>query len=129
MILIVDDSEEIATSLARLLRRHGYATEWACDGVAAMERLRREPVPALVILDYQMPRADGLEVLRFIRAKALTATVPVVMATGALNECPEGAQALLEKPFEIEKLLHILREWNLTERLGAGIEAADVVDV
>jgi DNA-binding response OmpR family regulator len=105
MILIIDDSEDIATSLACLLRQHGYAIEWACDGVAAMERLGREPVPALVVLDYQMPRADGLEVLRFIRAQALTAEVPVVMATGALEACPAGAQALLQKPFETAQLL------------------------
>ena len=78
MILIVDDNEDIATALARLLRQYGYATEWACDGVAAMERLSQEPVPALVLLDYQMPRADGLAVLRFIRSQALTAEVPVV---------------------------------------------------
>jgi DNA-binding response OmpR family regulator len=73
-----------------------------------MERLSREPVPALVILDYQMPRADGLALLRFIRAQALTAEVPVVMATGALMTLPVGAQALLEKPFEISNLLDVI---------------------
>jgi CheY-like chemotaxis protein len=105
MILIVDDSEDIATSLACLLRQHGYATEWACDGVAAMERLGREPVPALVVLDYQMPRADGIEVLRFIRSLPITATLPVVMMSGDLGRCPETAQKLLQKPFELEELL------------------------
>jgi DNA-binding response OmpR family regulator len=110
MILIVDDCEAIATSLARLLRQYGYDTEWACDGVAAMERLGREPVPALVVLDYQMPRADGLEVLLFIRAQTLTAKVPVIMASGALKTCPAGAQVLLLKPFEVTLLLASVRQ-------------------
>ena len=58
-ILLVDDEAEVATGLAALLRARGYQVELARDGLEALERLACDPIPDLVLLDYEMPQLDG----------------------------------------------------------------------
>ena len=79
-ILVVDDEADINTVLSVTLRRAGYEVVSAADGVEAAEAFERQ-APDLVLLDVMMPRADGLETLRRIRAHGPTAHVPVIMLT------------------------------------------------
>lgn len=80
-VLIVEDDEDLASLARRWLEREGYAVEQAADGAAALERLARDPLPALVLLDVMLPKVDGFEVLKRLRADPRAAALPVVMIT------------------------------------------------
>ena len=80
MILIVDDHEDTRRVMARLLHHHGHATEVAGGGAEALQAMRARR-PDLVILDYNMPGMNGLEVLGEIRGTPTLSDVPVIMFT------------------------------------------------
>ncbi len=111
-VLIVDDEERIREFLSRLLSRAGYEPLVAAEGETALALIRRES-PDVVLLDVRMPGLDGLDVLR--RAKALDATLPVVMMTayglvrGAVEAMQAGASDYLEKPLDDARLVRAVR--------------------
>jgi DNA-binding response OmpR family regulator len=81
-ILLVDDEEAIQKLLRFPLEKEGYNVVQARDGEAALEAFAREPFD-LVILDLMMPKLDGMEVCRRIRAQS---TVPIIMLTAKADE-------------------------------------------
>ncbi|HEX8994796.1 MAG TPA: response regulator transcription factor [Ktedonobacterales bacterium] len=103
-ILVVEDDAALRETLAYNLSAEGYETLLAADGVAALELARRQPV-ALVILDVMLPRLDGLDVLRQLRARPETAGAPVLMLTARAEESDIvvglelGADDYVTKPF------------------------------
>jgi CheY-like chemotaxis protein len=80
-ILIVDDDEDVVNLSTRWLEGAGYSVEHAPDGHAALDLLDKDPLPTLVLLDVMLPKIDGFEVLRRLRADPRTKTLPVVMIT------------------------------------------------
>jgi DNA-binding response OmpR family regulator len=80
-ILIVEDDEDLVRLATLWLERAGYSVQHAPDGPAALQRLAADPLPALVLLDVMLPKVDGFEILRRIRAEARTRTLPVAMVT------------------------------------------------
>jgi two-component system, NtrC family, response regulator AtoC len=111
-ILIVDDDESSREYLALLLGELGYSTQEAAGGLAALERLGRETVPDVVLLDVMMPAPDGVETLR--RYRAAGGKAPVVMCS-AMDEADivvramrAGATDYVTKPFNVEELREIL---------------------
>jgi two-component system response regulator MprA len=110
-VLVVEDDEEIARVLQRSLRLDGYEVRLAADGEAALETAAAYH-PDLVILDLGLPRLDGMEVARRLRAAD---DVPILMLTArdALESRVEGLDAgaddYLVKPFERQELLARLR--------------------
>ncbi len=110
-VLVVEDDDEIAQALARSLRMEGYEVRLAPDGEAALEHAVAF-VPDLVVLDLGLPKIDGLEVARRLRAEDDT---PILMLTArdALESRVEGldsgADDYLVKPFERQELLARLR--------------------
>jgi two-component system, OmpR family, response regulator MprA len=110
-VLVVEDDEEIAQVLQRSLRLDGYEVRLAADGEAALE-VAAAYHPDLVILDLGLPRLDGMEVARRLRAAD---DVPILMLTArdALESRVEGLDAgaddYLVKPFERQELLARLR--------------------
>ncbi len=109
-VLVVDDSLTVRKITERLLVREGYRVRTARDGAEAIQMIGVQ-VPSLVLLDIEMPRMDGLEVLRSLRADAALASLPVIMitsrTTGKLREQADalGVQAFLGKPYQEETLL------------------------
>lgn len=103
-ILVVEDDAALRETLAYNLSAEGYETLLAADGVVALELARRQPV-ALVILDVMLPRLDGLDVLRQLRARPETAGTPVLMLTARAEESDIvvglelGADDYVTKPF------------------------------
>lgn len=103
-ILVVEDDAALRETLAYNLSAEGYETLLAADGVVALELARRQPV-ALVILDVMLPRLDGLDVLRQLRARPETAGAPVLMLTARAEESDIvvglelGADDYVTKPF------------------------------
>ena len=80
-ILIVEDDADLVNLATHWLERAGYGVEHAGDGAAALALLKNDPLPALVLLDVMLPKIDGFEVLRRIRADRRTTRLPVVMVT------------------------------------------------
>jgi two-component system response regulator MprA len=110
-VLVVEDDEDIAQVLQRSLRLDGYEVRLAADGETALETAGTFH-PDLVILDLGLPRLDGMEVARRLRAAD---DVPILMLTArdALESRVEGLDAgaddYLVKPFERQELLARLR--------------------
>ncbi len=106
-LLLVEDAQDLAQLIIRELKADGYDVLYAADGVEAL-RLHEEQRPALVILDWMLPRMDGLEVLRRLRQQAPT---PVLMLTARGEETDRvvglelGADDYLTKPFSMRELL------------------------
>ncbi len=110
-VLVVEDDEEIAGVLQRSLRMEGYDVRVAVDGEAALADARAY-MPDLVILDLGLPRLDGLEVARRLRADD---DVPILMLTARdavesrVEGLDTGADDYLVKPFDRQELLARLR--------------------
>jgi len=100
-VLVVDDEADVALGLAALLRARGYECELARDGLEALQRLERDPLPDLVLLDYEMPQLDGEEVLRRLRREPRTAHLPVLLATASTIDLSRlrRVSGLLRKPY------------------------------
>jgi DNA-binding response OmpR family regulator len=114
-ILTVDDDDRIRRVVEINLQRAGYRVTAARDGVEALEQIEQER-PDLVLLDINMPRMDGIELLRRLRAAAETASLPVVLLTAKtqdediLEGKRSGADYYLPKPFSPVDLLAVVRE-------------------
>ncbi|MCC6624856.1 MAG: response regulator [Deltaproteobacteria bacterium] len=122
-ILLVEDDPTAEKLALRALARAGCdAPVWvARDGVEALEQLvgtvGREPppLPALVLLDLKLPRIDGLEVLRRVRADARARFVPIVVLTASreerdlLESYRLGANAYVRKPLDFGALTESMR--------------------
>jgi chemosensory pili system protein ChpA (sensor histidine kinase/response regulator) len=85
LVLVVDDSITVRRVTQRLLQREGYRVALAADGLQGLERLQHER-PALVLSDIEMPRMDGFDFLRNIRANPAWRELPVVMITSRTAE-------------------------------------------
>ena len=109
ILLVADDDEDILTLVQLRLSRSGYEVVVARDGEEAL-RLAREKQPDLVVLDWMMPKASGLEVLRAIRAGAETAEIPVILLTARASDAniaeglAAGADDYIAKPFSPQEL-------------------------
>ena len=86
-MLVVDDEATGRTYARMLLEKEGYRVSEAPDGVAALEQLKAARFE-LVILDLDMPRLGGRDVLRRLRASITTAGLPVVVFTGTNDPTP-----------------------------------------
>ena len=91
-ILIVDDIHENLHTLLHILRED-YAILAATSGPKALEIVRRDPRPDLILLDINMPDMDGYQVLEQLRQDESTAAIPVIFVT-ALTECADEAKGL-----------------------------------
>ena len=130
-VLLVDDEEAIQKLLTYPLERDGHRVVQARDGEEALERFRDEDVE-LVLLDLALPKLDGLEVCRRLRAES---TVPIIMLTARDDEIDKvlgleiGADDYITKPFSIRELRSrvraALRRVSLSsvEERGQAIEA------
>ena len=110
-ILLVEDAYDLAKMIISELEAQGYHVIHMCDGVNALQVHTMEK-PALVILDWMLPKLDGLEVLRQIRQ---TSSTPVLMLTARDQETDRvvglelGADDYLTKPFSMRELIARVR--------------------
>ena len=111
-ILVVDDEPAVRDALERALRSNGYAVSTAVDGRDGLERAAAE-TPDLIVLDIMMPRLDGLEACRELRASGDRTPVLILTARDAVGDRVEGLDAgaddYLVKPFALEELLARIR--------------------
>lgn len=110
-ILVVEDDEAIADVIRRSLRVEGHEVQSAGDGVEALS-LVEQFVPDLIVLDLGLPRLDGIEVLKRVRAES---DVPILILTARVETSDRvegldlGADDYLPKPFEREELMARVR--------------------
>jgi len=112
-ILIIDDERPILMTLAALLGRHGYHPEVAANASTGMRLLQSKP-PALVLLDLQLPDADGLQMLEQIKVDHPNTQVIILTAHDSLNNAIEsikrGAYHFISKPYAPEELLSLVEK-------------------
>ena len=117
LVLVVDDSITVRRVTQRMLQREGFRVAMAADGLQGLERLQEER-PAVVLSDIEMPRMDGFDFVRNIRADASMADLPVIMITSRIAEKHRehakelGVNHYLGKPYSEEALLALIRSYT-----------------
>lgn len=123
-VILVDDDEKLRGLLTEYLEGYGFRVAALPDGLSAVERIKTD-APAIVILDIMLPKKNGLDVLRDIRAES---SVPVIMLTAKGDDSDRivglelGADDYLPKPFNPRELLARMRA--VLRRTGARGENA-----
>ena len=114
-ILIVDDSVSIRKVVSRLVESQGWTPIAAKDGVEAMEKLHKSH-PDLIVLDIEMPRMNGYELLGKLRSQPTTSDIPVVMLSSRATKKHKdkslalGAKAFLVKPYHDDDFIELVRQ-------------------
>ena len=112
-ILIIDDERPILMTLEALLNRHGYQTETATTATLGLRAMKTNPA-ALVLLDLQLPDADGLETLERLKKDFGDSQVIILTAHDSLNNAIEsikrGAFHFISKPYAPEELLSLAEQ-------------------
>jgi DNA-binding response OmpR family regulator len=133
LILIVEDHMAIAEMVGEFLEARGYEVDFARDGADAL-RLTAENTYDAILLDRSLPRVDGLDVCRRIRAEQRRST-PILMLTARdtlddkVTGLEAGADDYLTKPFAIQELEARLRALIRRERRQVGGEVLKVADL
>lgn len=107
VVLVVDDEPQIRTFLSLMLDDAGFSVCAAEDGAAALDLLETLR-PAAIVTDLMMPRLDGWELCRRLRAARETAAIPLVVIS-ALQSADVPGDAFFSKPFELDALVAVLR--------------------
>ena len=111
-LLLVEDDNMLGSSLKKALEKHAYGVDWVQDGESALSSIEDSPFAA-VLLDVNLPKLSGIEVLKALRAKKNK--IPVLMLTARdtamqkVEGLDSGADDYLVKPFDLEELLARLR--------------------
>ena len=115
-VLIVDDSRAVRTLLARTMRELGYEVSEAANGKEALDSIEASAEPLeLVLLDWNMPEMDGLELLKILRAHPRHGSVAVIMVTSetemtqVARALEAGATEYVMKPFTADVVAGKLR--------------------
>ncbi|MFN0120610.1 MAG: response regulator, partial [Blastocatellia bacterium] len=120
VVMIVDDSAGVRRTASGLVTSHGWTPVEARDGLEALETLNQAPVPPdIILLDVEMPRMDGYELLVTLQASPVWREIPVIMVTSRSGERHQqkaielGAAEYLVKPYQDEHLVRLIT--SLTE--------------
>jgi len=109
-ILIVDDDPSTRFVLRLILEREGYKIVEAGNGAAALDMIRPDPLPDIVMTDLMMPVMTGVELVRRLRSEPRTAKIRIVVVSGN-PEAAHGLEvdAIVTKPFNAVKLADRIR--------------------
>ncbi|MDD4929984.1 MAG: response regulator [Gallionella sp.] len=141
-ILLVEDNPTDAELTLHALKKHNLTNnvEWVKDGEAALDFLfrrgdyamRDSTTPRMVLLDLRLPKVDGLEVLKQVRANEYTRLIPVVVMTSSNEEIDIvasyklGANSFVSKPVGFEEFAKTVAElglyWMLVNRISPAVE-------
>ncbi len=123
-VLIVDDESYIVTSLSFVMKNAGFEVGSAGDGEAALKKVE-EMVPDLIILDVMMPKKDGFEVCKEIRANPAWSKIRIMMLTAKGRDSERekglslGADDYLTKPFSTRDILKRVQEMLSEDRAAS----------
>lgn len=114
VVLVADDDPDILTLVSLRLKKAGYGVVTAADGEEALQAVR-EHRPELAIVDVRMPKMDGLEVIRRIRADDESSDMPVIALSAWVRDAnlaegfEAGADEYVKKPFSPRQLVDLVR--------------------
>jgi chemosensory pili system protein ChpA (sensor histidine kinase/response regulator) len=117
LVMVVDDSLTVRKITSRMLTREGYEVATAKDGVDALQQLQ-DMKPDCILLDVEMPRMDGFEFARNVRADAATRAIPIIMITSRTaekhrNRATElGVNEYMGKPYQEDQLLALIKRYT-----------------
>jgi CheY-like chemotaxis protein len=113
-VLVVDDDQDLQELLRLLLEGEGYAVQLAGDGLQALARVA-EAMPALILLDMNMPVLNGWQFARALREAYAAEAAPIVVVTAARDARRSAADihadAWIGKPFDIDEVLELVRRY------------------
>ena len=120
-VMVVDDSLTVRKITGRLLAREGYQVLLAKDGVEALEQML-DVVPDVMLVDIEMPRMDGFDLTRNIRADTRFKNIPIIMITSRTADKHRnyafeiGVNQYLGKPYQEEELLDLIADYVAQHR-------------
>ena len=123
LVMVVDDSLTVRKITSRMLLRESYEVATAKDGVDALQQLQ-DIMPDIILLDIEMPRMDGFEFARNMRADAKLRGIPIIMITSRTadkhrNHALElGVNEYMGKPYQEEQLLALIKQYTQHRRTG-----------
>ncbi len=112
-VLVVEDDPDVREALCEIIEYEDYAVDQAGNGREALDYLRQNAVPALVIIDLMMPVMNGLEFLAVVREDTELQRVPVLVLSAQPREQTArtaGAAGFMRKPVQLEPFLAAVRE-------------------
>ncbi|MDD4999618.1 Hpt domain-containing protein [Thiomonas sp.] len=119
LIMVVDDSITVRRVTQRFLQRNGYLVQLAKDGLDALEQLQQiSTLPNVILLDIEMPRMDGFDLTRNIRADSRLQKLPIIMITSRIADkhrnyaAQLGVNHYLGKPYSETELLELIRTFT-----------------
>jgi two-component system chemotaxis response regulator CheY len=120
--LVVDDSTAMRAVIGRILRSLGFEVVEACDGQDALSQLEQGGTPQVALVDWNMPRMDGVAFVRTVRESDVWKGVPVMMVTAetegalAVEALEAGADSYLMKPVTRDRLVEKLDLLGIAHR-------------
>ena len=113
LVAIIEDDNEFRDMLRELLEEEQYRVVAVSNGAEALETLRGETLPNVILLDVSMPVMDGFDFLRFRNDDPQLAAVPVVLVTNAKpHERPTiGVNDVVRKPIDIDEILFAIKRY------------------
>ena len=114
-IMVVDDSVSIRQVVSRLMEDQGWKVQTAKDGIEAMEKLR-DSRPDLIVLDIEMPRMNGYELLGALKIQSGCEDIPVVMLTSRTaakhrqKAIALGARSFMVKPYNDDEFIRLIHQ-------------------
>lgn len=130
-ILIIEDERALTDFLSYNLQREGYEVLISNDGQEGLRKAQMQ-IPDLILLDLMLPKMDGLEICRDLRAGERTRAIPILMVTAKSEETDQvvgftmGADDYVTKPFSVKILLQRVRA--LLRRTDQGAEQTDLIE-
>jgi chemosensory pili system protein ChpA (sensor histidine kinase/response regulator) len=116
LVMVVDDSLTVRKITSRMLTREGYEVATAKDGVDGLKQLQ-DIQPSIILLDIEMPRMDGFEFARNVRADPKVGKIPIIMITSRTadkhrNHAMDiGVNEYMGKPYQEDQLLSLIRQY------------------
>lgn len=115
-VLVVDDNEITAKTIAEVLRASGYEVSHAPNGFAAVECANHQVID-LILMDISMPYVNGISFCNAFKEKPHTRNIPIIMVSGFQDDMTiqkamsVGAVAYIKKPFNSEELLEMVKKY------------------
>ena len=111
-VLVIDDEPDVVRLILKVLSGRGHIVQIARDGATALQRVKLE-APDVILLDSDLPKIDGAEVCRRLKAEATTQQIPVVMMTSEYIDiydvgAENGPNAFVVRPFVREVLANVV---------------------
>ena len=131
-ILVVDDDRQIVRLVQAYLQQAGFSVMTAYDGEEALHFIRRER-PDLVVLDLMLPKREGSEITRIVRADETLSSIPILMLTARAEDTDKilglelGADDYLTKPFNPPEVVARVRA--ILRRAGGALKPAPIIQV